>query len=61
MYLSLIYSLLYLLFFAVPIVFGELHHFPLGSVGLGFVPILVSPLIIMGLSLDHSNGYTLLL
>lgn len=43
--MQLIYALLYGLFFAVPIVFGEIHGFPLGSVGLAFVPIIVGMLL----------------
>lgn len=37
LFFQLIYCLLYLLFFAVPIVWGEIHGFPLGSGELRFV------------------------
>jgi MFS family permease len=41
LYLSLIYSILYIFFFAFPIIFGKLHNFSLGSVGLSFLAILI--------------------
>lgn len=44
LYLSLIYSILYIFFFAFPIVFGELYNFSLGSIGLSFLSILIGML-----------------
>lgn len=41
MYLCLIYGLLYYLFFAIPIVFQNIHHFSVGSTGLSFIPVLL--------------------
>lgn len=42
LYISIIYGMLYIWFEAFPIVFGELHGFNPGEVGLAFLGILVS-------------------
>ncbi|KAL7415092.1 major facilitator superfamily domain-containing protein [Mrakia frigida] len=44
LYLSLIYALLYLLFFAIPVVFQEVHHWSRGSTGLAFIAVLLGML-----------------
>lgn len=44
MYIVLIYSLLYAFFFAYPVIFGELHGFNDGKIGLMFIPILIGAL-----------------
>ncbi|KAK9460730.1 major facilitator superfamily domain-containing protein [Lipomyces oligophaga] len=41
MYIVLIYSLLYAFFFAYPVIFGELHDYNDGYIGLMFIPILM--------------------
>lgn len=44
MYIVLIYSLLYAFFFAYPVIFGEIHGYNDGQVGLMFIPILIGAL-----------------
>lgn len=44
-YISLIYGILYIWFEAFPIVYGEIHGFNLGEIGLAFLGILVGVLI----------------
>jgi DHA1 family multidrug resistance protein-like MFS transporter len=46
LYISIIYGILYIWFEAFPIVFGEIHGFNPGEVGLSFLGILVSSCII---------------
>lgn len=41
LYIAIIYALLYAFFFAYPIIFGEIHHFNDGEIGLTFIGILV--------------------
>lgn len=41
LYVAIIYALLYAFFFAYPIVFGQVHHFNDGEIGLTFIGILV--------------------
>ncbi|GAA5800268.1 major facilitator superfamily domain-containing protein [Helicostylum pulchrum] len=41
LYVAIIYALLYAFFFAYPIVFGEVHHFNDGEIGLTFIGILI--------------------
>ncbi len=45
LYLALIYSILYIFFFAFPIIFGEIHGFTTGQVGLAFISILIGMLL----------------
>uniref|UniRef100_A0A060TD96 ARAD1D46156p n=1 Tax=Blastobotrys adeninivorans TaxID=409370 RepID=A0A060TD96_BLAAD len=40
-YIMLIYSILYAFFFAYPVIFGELHGYNDGIIGLLFIPILI--------------------
>ncbi|KAL7409823.1 major facilitator superfamily domain-containing protein [Mrakia frigida] len=56
LYLSLIYALLYLLFFAVPLVM-EAQGFSLGSVGLSFIPILIGMMLTFGTILPWQAQY----
>lgn len=44
LYIVLIYSMLYAFFFAYPVIFGELHGFNDGKIGLMFIPILIGAL-----------------
>ncbi|KAK9385316.1 major facilitator superfamily domain-containing protein [Lipomyces mesembrius] len=44
-YMSVIYGLLYMFFFAYPVVFAEGKHFKIGPIGLMFIPIAVSAMI----------------
>ena len=44
MYIVLIYSLLYAFFFAYPVIFGEIHGYNDGQIGLMFIPILIGAL-----------------
>lgn len=41
LYIVLIYSLLYAFFFAYPVIFGEIHGYNDGLIGLMFIPILI--------------------
>ncbi|KAL4786423.1 major facilitator superfamily domain-containing protein [Aspergillus varians] len=41
MYIVLIYAMLYAFFFAYPVIFGELHGYNDGQIGLMFIPILI--------------------
>jgi hypothetical protein len=41
LYIAIIYALLYAFFFAYPIVFGEVHHFNDGEIGLTFIGVLI--------------------
>ncbi|KAI9364197.1 major facilitator superfamily domain-containing protein [Pilaira anomala] len=41
LYIAIIYALLYAFFFAYPIIFGEIHHFNDGEIGLTFIGILI--------------------
>ncbi|KAK9316421.1 major facilitator superfamily domain-containing protein [Lipomyces starkeyi] len=44
-YMSVIYGLLYMFFFAYPVVFGEGKHFKFGPVGLMFIPIAIGVIV----------------
>lgn len=44
LYIVLIYSLLYAFFFAYPVIFGEIHGYNDGQIGLMFIPILIGAL-----------------
>ncbi|KAK9457357.1 major facilitator superfamily domain-containing protein [Dipodascopsis uninucleata] len=48
LYIVMIYSLLYAFFFAYPVIFGELHDYNDGIIGLMFIPILIGAMFALG-------------